>query len=262
MGIFSGFFRGKGDKERDYLIERASKTQVGLLPNSIPQIEGYQIKVYSQSAKALSGDYYDFFLDQENKRLETIIMDVSGKDFPAAITVSQLSGAMYILFKDPEMPIAEKMRQLNAMIFDRTQRETFVTALVMRLDYGNNVMSFVNSGHNPLVVAGAKMREEKGAVAPAIGFVEDAKFKTLVRATEIPMEEEMVIVAYTDGITEDMDAKRNEYGIERFMKLIEQHRGKDLSLLTEAIKMDIQRHEAGEMPHDDQTVIAFRRTAM
>jgi sigma-B regulation protein RsbU (phosphoserine phosphatase) len=252
-------FRGKKDKERDYLIERASKTQIGLLPNQIPRVDGYQIHVYFQSAKALSGDYYDFIIDHETKRMEALIMDVSGKDFPAAITVSQLAGAMYILFKDPGMDIAEKLRQLNAMMFDRTRRETFVTAMLMRLDFANHILSFTNAGHNPLIVNGETTFEDKGQPAPAIGFVDDDKFSRAIKAVDIPMGPGMSVVSYTDGITEAMDPKRNEYGKERLMQVVEEYRDRDPALMAQTIHMELLRHERGTEPSDDRTLIAIKR---
>lgn len=260
MGFFKEFLRGKQDKERDNLIERATMTQLGLLPNNLPRIEGYDIHVHSQSAKELSGDYYDFIDDPVNHRLEILNMDVSGKDFPAAITASQLAGAMFILFKNPEMPIDEKLCLLNQLIFERTRRETFVTTMIMRIDYANHVLSFANAGHNPLVICeNGSAREEKGIVAPAIGFVDDKKFRNLVKTIEMPIERDVVFLSYTDGITEAMDSKRNEYGVKRVLAHMEKYAGKDVTLLTNALYQDVKRHEAGRPPGDDQTVIIFKR---
>ncbi len=261
MGIFSGMFRGKSDKERDGLIERASRTQVGLLPNSIPRLQGYDVQVHSQSAKALSGDYYDFLLDEESDRMESVIMDVSGKDFPASITVSQLAGALYILFQDYTTPLDEKLAQLNAMMFERTRRETFVTAMLMRLDYNRHTLSFANAGHNPLIIAGggSEIYEKKGVVAPAIGFVDDKKFRTMVKTTEIEMQPEMLVFSYTDGLNEAMDPRRNEYTTERLISMVDKYKDKDLALMVRSIQQDLLRHQDGIEPSDDQTVIAIKR---
>ena len=261
VGIFSGMFRGKSDKERDGLIERASRTQVGLLPNSIPRLQGYDVQVHSQSAKALSGDYYDFLLDEESDRMESVIMDVSGKDFPASITVSQLAGALYILFQDFTTPLDEKLAQLNAMMFERTRRETFVTAMLMRLDYNRHTLSFANAGHNPLIIAGggSKIYEKKGVIAPAIGFVDDKKFRTMVKTTEIEMQPEMLVFSYTDGLNEAMDPKRNEYTTERLISMVDKYKDKDLALMVRSIQQDLLHHQDGIDPSDDQTVIAIKR---
>lgn len=259
VGLFGDMFRGKRDKERDDLLERASRIQVGVLPNQIPRIDGYDIQIYSQSAKALSGDYYDFLLDEKEKRMEVICMDVSGKDLPAAITATQLAGAMYVLFKVPDMDISEKLAWLNALMYERTRRETFVTAMLIRLDFDKHEISWTNAGHNPLVVWEGRSEEKTGKIAPAIGFVEDAAFRAAVRTYTFPIEPGMIVLTYTDGVNEAMDNKRNEYGKERLLKIIHDNHEKALGLSMRALQVDLDNHESGQDPSDDRTVIAIKR---
>jgi sigma-B regulation protein RsbU (phosphoserine phosphatase) len=149
-------------------------------------------------------------------RLAVVIADVSGK-CPAALfmalSVTVLRFAMSLGF----MP-AEMMDHANTAILKGQQSKMFTTAFVAYLDFESGVMQFASAGHNPPLLYDRTTGEVEYLAAPgvAMGVFKDARFIE----ERVNISKGDILVLYTDGITEVINAEEDEFGEERLEEIV------------------------------------------
>lgn len=192
-------------------LTAAREIQRSILPSSMPRIAGLQFDARYVPATTVAGDLYDF-LEIDERRCGVLIADVSGHGIPAALIASMVKVAVTSqarLANDPP----SLLRELNA-ILSRDVRRGFVTATYLYLD-GMSVQ-VANAGHPaPLLLRGSEIRE-LGAVNPLLGRFKTASYA----AATVELQPGDRIVAYTDGITEALNARGEAFGEERLHALL------------------------------------------
>jgi PAS domain S-box-containing protein len=174
--------------------------QQAFLPAVLPTRPTLQVDATYVSAEEdarVGGDWYDAF-DLADGRLGFSIGDVAGHGFMASMAVGQLRQAIFTLARlidDPARILAEVNR-----IHREQNPGTMVTALVGFIDRDETTMRYATAGHPPPIVA---YRPDEPAVTlatdgPPLGVVYDLALENHT----IPLEKDMVVALYTDGITE------------------------------------------------------------
>jgi PAS domain S-box-containing protein len=174
--------------------------QQAFLPATLPIRPTLQIDATYVSAEEdarVGGDWYDAF-ELADGRLGFSIGDVAGHGFTASMAVGKLRQAIYTLARLIDNP-ARILSELNRVLLDQDPG-TFVTALVGFIDRDETTMRYASAGHPPPIVA---YRPDEPATTlatggPPLGAVDDL----VVWNHEIPLERDMVVALYTDGITE------------------------------------------------------------
>ena len=142
----------------DQELDTARNIQTSFLPQSIPQIDGWDIAAYWRPMLSVAGDFYDFY-HLPDGRLAVLIADVSGKGVPAALfmalSVTVLRFAMGLGFSPCEL----LYRANDAILAD--QRSTmFATTFVAYLDTSSGLVQFASAGHNPSLLYHANQAAE------------------------------------------------------------------------------------------------------
>jgi sigma-B regulation protein RsbU (phosphoserine phosphatase) len=243
-------YRDKTEKNRlQKELEIAKQIQKKLLPKEFPSFKGYDIYGQSEPSEIVGGDYFDFLKTNDNT-LYFIIADISGKGIPAAILVSLLKSAFLIIF-DKKKKLSEKVSELNRYIYNNTEPQQFITAIVGKIE--NDRIKIVNCGHNyPLLIRKRKTNVFKKSNI-ILGVVPDMKFNSQT----IVMKEGELLFLYTDGLYESLGVSKKELGLEGIKKLVKKFSSKSLKSLWKNIFNEVKKISS-ELS-DDFTILMIRR---
>ena len=202
----------KVSAEKD-LINRelgiANAIQTAMLPPPMPANEFVDIVGSQVPAKQVGGDFYDYFI--RDGKLFFNIGDVCGKGIPAALVMSMTQAVFRTIatkVDDPSL-IVEGM---NTMASRGNTTGMFATLFVGVLDLATGHLSYCNAGHEkPIIVTGKDMRYLSMTANVPIGIVEGKEYKT--QKADIAAGD--MILLYTDGLTEAMNAGEELFGLKR-----------------------------------------------
>lgn len=177
-----------------------------------------QLYCYHKPAKVVGGDFYDAVRTNDD-RVVYIVADVMGHGIVSNYMVALIKGAFKVLCRQFEKP-SEIMNNLNNMLFEEFDKmEVFATCIVASLDTKENTLTVSNAGHySPVIVKNDGTVEKyvncnKGI---PIGVMENGGYKdNLINIENYPM-----ICMFTDGILEIKNKNKEEFGQERFEKLL------------------------------------------
>ena len=241
----------------------ARDIQRGMLPNEFPPYPDkneFDIFATMDAAKEVGGDFYDFYLLDENHLVVTIA-DVSGKGIPASLfmVISKTVLKNFAVFMNNPDDFSAVMECANNQLCQGNEEMMFVTVFLGMLDLQTGRFVYVNGGHNPPVIYHAKenraefLKVNKNFV---LGGMEDMTFKQ----QEIQLEHGDLIFMYTDGINEAMNIDKEEYTSERLLNFMNKTDCKaKLTDLLAAVRADIADHVKDAEQSDDMTMVALRR---
>ena len=234
----------------------ATEIQAGMLPKNFPVSNEFNLHASMTPAKAVGGDFYDFYMLDENHIVITIA-DVSDKGVPAALFMVMAK----TLLKDnmltdgrPEN-LSEVMRKTNDELCDNNEADMFVTLFTAIVELSTGEMTFVNAGHNPPFVRRDKKFSPLGRAKSLIfGTLPGLTFPT----TKIQLAAGDAIFMYTDGVTEAMDERRKLFGEKRLQLVLDKlpddgDAKKILSDVDDAVKKFV----GDAQQSDDITMLAF-----
>lgn len=236
-------------------IQIAGEIQSKLIPSELPQIPGYHIDATAIPCKTIGGDYYDVIpIDDDNFVL--VVADVSGKGIPAALLVSTLNAALHAYIQT-SISLADLVQKLNTIVYKNTPPERYITFFIAILNTRRHQLMYVNAGHNfPYRVQNGKSDfDNLSAGGLPLGMFDHAEYT----AETITVEPGDLLVFYSDGVTEAMDKKYEEYGETRFRDCIVKNLPRDLKDLKQTIIDDIQGFVGSEPQSDDLTLMVARR---
>jgi phosphoserine phosphatase RsbU/P len=230
-------------------FEDAHAAGLALLPQSIPEVPGFQIAASSEPAGTVSGDYFDV-LDLDQGKLAISIGDVIGKGVPAALLMSNVQATVRALATPLTQP-AELAGKLNQSILRSTTRGKFVTFFYGILDSRAGTLIYTNAGHcAPILVraSGEVARLETGGAV--LGVFSEWSYEQ----AEIALAPGDRLLLFTDGITEAETSVEEEFGEERLVKLAAALRERDAAGMKDRILENVAEFTAGSF-EDDATLV-------
>ena len=238
-------------------MELVRQVQEILLPRVAPDLPGVECSGFCRPAFAVGGDYYDF-LPLSDGRIAFAIGDISGKGLAAALLMASLQAFLRAATFDPPDDLPLLMRRLNKLLLGVTGADRYATLFYAQYDPATQRLNWVNAGHNPpLLFHGSEFRSlDEGG--PVVGLLSDPEYQE--GSTQLAHDD--LLVAYTDGVTEAVNLKEEEWGECRLRAAVAQHRGENISvpaqLLLERILEFADAHSANAPQRDDMTLIALR----
>ena len=240
-------------------LEIAAKVQLSLLPKEEPKIPGYEITAVSIPAIEAGGDYFDF-VKLSHDKLGIAIGDVSGKGIGAAIYMTLTKG---ILQAHAEEDVSPKnvLGKVNRLLYKTIEKNTFVSMFYAILDTKEHSILYSRAGHNPGILCspssgGTKLLLSKGM---ALGLEEGHIFISTLCEEKISFDKGDVFVLYTDGFTEAMNERHEEFTEERFVKLIESNKHLGTKDLLSLIMKEVKKFVDNYPQHDDMTILIMKR---
>ena len=239
-------------------LDLARRIQVALLPEDLPEPEGWSIHGGNLPSRGVSGDFYEVVERagaDGQPEIVLLIADVSGKGMAASLLTASLE-ALLAPHVEAGLPPDEVAARASQLLYRRTPPEKYATVFLAALVPATGLVRYACAGHNPaLVVRSGGEVERLGATGPPLGLLPLASY----RPAEVTVEPGDVLVLYTDGFVEAENRDGEEYGLARLEALCRDRRGAAPGELAEAIEEDVERHAQGVPIADDRTLVIARR---
>ena len=194
-------------------MELARNIQRRILPQRLPEPNGWQCAAASLPYQAVGGDLYDLWVArdaEQGDRLHMLVGDISGKGLPASLMMTQLSAFLRATADRRVNNWGRLAQRLNTRMNEVRDRNRYATLFAASLNPLNGDLRYLNGGHNPPILVpcdGTPIRR-LSATGPVVGLIEDAEFK---EGHEV-MAPGDVLIAFTDGIVEAEDLNGLELG--------------------------------------------------
>ena len=238
-------------------LEIARSMQLSILPRHAPATTAVEVDSLIVPAKEVGGDFYDYFLVGD-RHLALVVADVSGKGIPAAffmaISRTLLKNNASLLAKP-----ADVMARLNDQLSAENEQMMFVTVFFGLLELETGTLEYVNAGHNPPV-----LRRADGTVSllpsgqnTALAVVDGLEYTP----GQLQLAPGDLLLLYTDGVTEAMNAQSQLFGEERTLEIVRRHPQGQGSLV-KAVLQQIRLFENGTAQADDITCVTVRYTGL
>jgi sigma-B regulation protein RsbU (phosphoserine phosphatase) len=235
-------------------VRLAARIQTELLPKSAPTVAGYDIVGKSIPAQEVGGDYFDFIPIDEH-RIAFCLGDVTGKGLPASLLMANLQATLRGQTLTTGSP-KTCLERSNQLLYQSTSPEKFATLFYAILDLQNHQIHYSNAGHdNPYLNSGnvASKRLKIGGIP--LGMLPDFTYEQ----ESVQLEDDSILVAYSDGVTEAMNVKEEMFGEERIAAVIDQHKDAPASEIIDHLVSAVKTFAAGHPQSDDITVVVMRR---
>jgi len=250
-------FRAAQVQERERIeqeLQVARQIQQELLPESVPELDGWQIATYYGPAREVGGDFYDF-VDLSGGRLGLIVGDATGHGMPAALVMATTRGMLRAVVQSLESP-GEVLARVNEALAADIPPSTFVTCFYGILDPKSGRFIYANAGHNLPCRRHNDQADELSARGMPLGLM----IGTGYEEKQAVLESGDSILFYSDGLVEAHDPQREMFGFPRLRRLVAEHDAEERSLVD--ILMDELRSFAGDSweQEDDITLVTLRRS--
>ena len=267
--VITGYVKDHLAAQRAKEMAMAADIQESAIPRTFPPFsDERRMDIFADMnpAKDVGGDFYDFFFSTPNK-FTFLIADVSGKGVPGALFMMRAKASIKGISQAGRQ-LADVVAEANESLSRDNGANMFVTAWVGELDLETGVVSFVNAGHNPPILISCKpgadgrrtsyLRTKPGLV---LGMMPGMKY----RCETLQLSPGDAIYLYTDGITEQPDAKNELFGEERLESAIAGMVANGMPLfdgarsgLLGAIMACVEAHGLGVDQADDCTQLIIR----
>lgn len=239
-------------------LEIARSVQMRFLPQSLPRFPSLDLASVCRPAMEVGGDYYDFILDGD-RALGVVIGDVSGKGISAAFYMTMAKGIIRTLSKTVKEP-RQILTALNEIFYENAPRNVFISVIYGLFDMRQGKLTFARAGHNPLIVRkqaseDPELLEPKGL---AVGLEPGRVFETTIEEQQVPLEPGDLFVFYTDGISEAMNKRGEEFGESRLREVIRRNADGSASQLLEKISHQVNGFAGNTQQSDDFTMVVVK----
>ena len=241
-------------------LDIARRAQLRMLPRTIPDTSGLDIAAYSEPAREVGGDYFDFFR-LDSSRLGVAIGDVSGKGMPAALYMTMLKGFLQSQANSGASP-RDILSSTNRYFHASAESSTFITLLYCVFDLSSSNLTFARAGHYPLFVhrPGENATTILQPPGIGIGLEEGDVFDRVIREESVRLQQDDVIVMFTDGLTEARNLTFEEFGQDRIRTVLQQVDGQSAERILTAIRNTYDVFRGGQDAHDDFSCVVVRIT--
>jgi sigma-B regulation protein RsbU (phosphoserine phosphatase) len=233
-------------------IKAARNMQSVLLLRKAPNIEGLDIAIRRRAAREITGDVYDIFEHGTDHAVFTF-GDVSGKGAAAALYGAMVSGLLRTLAHRRRSPAA-LLRLLNKVLRERIVEARYVTLMVLVWERANQQFVIANAGASPpMICRNGEILKPRVEGVPA-GLLDNRVYEELI----VKVERGDLILLYSDGITDQINANEAEYGRGHLSRALRRLCGKNPEVVADHILADLDEFANGTPRFDDQTLIVLK----
>jgi sigma-B regulation protein RsbU (phosphoserine phosphatase) len=249
--IEGGRARRREEAAEQRELAEALKIQQRLLPQQVPQIDGWELAVSWQPASGVGGDCFDT-IRFDDARLALTIADVVGKGIPAALLMSNLQAAVRAFASEAVEPSA-LCQQVNRILCGNIAEGRFISFFYCVLDAAAATLTYTNAGHYlPMLVRADGSVERLGIGGPVLGVLADASYEQ----ARVALTAGDRIILFTDGLTEARDASDDEFGEDRLLAAAVAHRACSAPALQARLADAVAQFSGGRL-QDDATLIVL-----
>ena len=262
-------------------IEIAREVQERLFPQTFPSVAGVEMAAHCRPAQAVGGDYYDFIAIRDAlppeaedassaanegstrgcDRIGIAIGDVSGKGISAALLMASLHASLRGQTLNGGGNLGNKMANVNSLLYRASDSSRYATFFYAELDCDSRMLHYVNGGHNPPAVLRKTgggwqvFRLEDGGTV--VGLLANSAYQQHMLQL-LPGD---ILLAFTDGISEAMNPREDEWGEDRLIAEAQAHTDLNATELVQRLFRAADAFAGGAPPHDDMTLLVLRISA-
>ncbi len=235
----------------------ATQIQADMLPKIVPPFAGndkYDLYATMNPAKEVGGDFYDFFMVDED-HLAMVMADVSGKGVPAALFMVIAKTLIKNRTQMGGTP-SEILFDVNNQLCEGNEAELFVTVWLGILELSTGKVISSNAGHEYPAIkrAGGNYELLKSKHSPAVATMEGIKF----RETEFTLNPGDSIYLYTDGVAEATNSNDELYGTDRMLDALNNIKDAKSHAILAAMKKSVDEFTGDAPQFDDITMLCIR----
>jgi serine phosphatase RsbU (regulator of sigma subunit) len=245
--------RMEADRRTAWELEIAKQVQSRLLPQKAPTLETLDYAGACIQARAVGGDYYDF-LELGGGQLGLLLADIAGKGISGALLMAHLQANLRSQYAVALDDLAGLLERINRQLCESTAASHFATLFFGCYEDRTRRLRYANCGHNPpirLALDGSV--ERLVTTAPVLGLLEN--WETTLGETQLTPGDTLLI--FSDGISEAMSDRGDEFGDERLLEALRQHAELAPPDLLAALIRTVQGF-SGREQEDDMTVVVAR----
>jgi steroid delta-isomerase-like uncharacterized protein len=239
--------------EQELRVSR--RIQQALLPETIPQLDGWGIAEYYQPAREVGGDFYDF-LQLADGHLGLVVGDVSGKGIPAAVLMANTQSVLRTVVQRNSAP-GQALMEANEVLCTYVPTNMFITCFYAILEPHSGRMRYANAGHDLPYMWHDGEAEELRARGMPLGLMPGMRYEE----EEVDLEEGDSVLFYSDGLAEAHDPKGEMFGFPRLRTFVAEHgeEGSLGDLLMEELYSFVGQ---GWEQEDDITLLTLKHSAI
>jgi serine phosphatase RsbU (regulator of sigma subunit) len=239
-------------------LEIARRVQLSFLPRQLPKIDGLDLAALCIPANEVGGDYYDFVKLDKN-RLGVLIGDVSGKGVSAAFYMTLTKGIIKSSVQENLSP-SQVLIRANQLFYENVERGIFVSLIYGVFDLEKRTFTSARAGHNPILLM-RRLQQNAVFVSPqglALGLDHGEVFARNIQEQTLVLNNGDVFVFYTDGFTEAMNGRAEEFGESRLIEVLSN--GVDVSSVDTINNLHnaVQIFTNATQQHDDMTMVVVK----
>ena len=237
-------------------LSLATRIQAAMLPHIFPPFPGRsEIDIFASMdpAKEVGGDFYDFFLVDDD-HLGLVMADVSGKGVPAALFMMASKIILQSCAMLGQSP-AEILTKTNQAICSNNQEEMFVTVWVGILELSTGKLTAANAGHEYPILKQPKRSFEiyKDKHGFVIGGMDGVRYKQY----EIQLEPGAKLFLYTDGVPEATTAGNELFGMERMIGALNTSKDNSPQEILKTVRRAVDEFVLDAEQFDDITMLCI-----
>ena len=227
--------------------------QRALSPDHSPQVDGWDLWLYSMPANDVGGDLVDI-IPIDGKRFGLVIGDVAGKGLGAALFMAKLQASLRALVLDYLNPV-ELVEKLNRIFYRDTIASNFASMVYLEIEPGSGKIRFVNAGHLPPVLIQGKDITEMRKGSQALGLIREVNYAE----DQVWLKSGDYFLIYSDGLSEAMNREGEFYGETRIQSLAAKFGTRSSLEAGEAVLQDVSFFSSGAVQSDDLSLIILKR---
>jgi serine phosphatase RsbU (regulator of sigma subunit) len=237
-------------------LQLASDIQMSILPQTLPQVEGFDFGAQLVPARTVAGDMYDFIPLGRNK-VGIVVGDVTDKGVPAAIVMAQTHALVRAEAYRTSSPI-EALKGVNQHLLEINSSGLPVTAIFGVLDGTTNEFAYARAGHElPLIcTADGEVKLAEKNLGQPLGYFDEPE----IDENTIILPPGGTFLLYTDGVTEGLDDLDLAAINESLMSEISLCGGKTAQDMCDHVFEVTSTRQADRILLDDVTLVAVHRT--
>jgi len=245
-------------------MQVAQEIQHALLPNRFPEVEGYELAAVYRAAKDVGGDYFDFvWIDDAT--LGIAVADVSGKGVPGSLVMTMIRTAIRLEARNNYQP-NDILAKVNDFVAEDVKKGMFITIFFIILDSKKREISFASAGHNPMILF-RKDTDKCYFLNPkgmplGLTLPDNISFGGDLQTDKLKLKKDDMLVIYTDGITEAMNNRSEQYGNDRLINFIKNNAQLAPEEFASTLDQDLANFTGNAPQNDDITLVVVKEKIM
>jgi sigma-B regulation protein RsbU (phosphoserine phosphatase) len=234
-------------------LEMAKEVQSMFIPSSLPQDEHFDFAAVYKPVRQIGGDYYDF-IRLSDREVLFCMADVSGKGVAAALLMANFQAYLRARVS-VNTDLQSLVSELNDHVVQAAKGEKFITLFIARYTIYNQMLEYVNAGHNPPVLCSGNEIMVLTSGTTGLGMLE--KLHRLESGL-IRIDQGSMLVCYTDGLVEQENEGGDDFGIEQLQELVLEHKHLTAAAFNEMLIKTFTSHKGNQPSLDDVSLLTCR----